>query len=199
MAPFNHYRLTPLDRKKALEAVNLIKEKRCGNIKGRTCANGRKQRNHLKPDESVYSPTCSTKALTENLFIYLMEKRDVTIFDLPGYFLQTALPADKFLLMRIRYEFVDVMCEVNPKNIPYVRYDNGKKVPYVNILKSIYGCIESAFLWYKLYSETLEGMGFVINTYDLCVANKIINVDQCIIVWYVDDKNLSHVDLNVVT
>ena len=58
------------------------------------------------------------------------------------------------------------MCEVNPEYIPFVRYENGKKVLYVKILRAIYGCIESALLWYKLYSETLEGMEFVINTYD---------------------------------
>ena len=90
----------------------------------------------------------------------------MVIFDVPGSFLQTALPADRFLLMRIIDEFVDVMCEVNPKYIPYVRYDNGKMVLYVNILIAIYGCIESALLWYKLYSETLEGMESVINPYD---------------------------------
>ena len=37
--------ITPLNRKKTLEAVNLIKEKRCGNIKGITCANGEKLKN----------------------------------------------------------------------------------------------------------------------------------------------------------
>ena len=36
VAPFNPDGLTPLDRKKKLEDVNLIKEKRCGKIKGRT-------------------------------------------------------------------------------------------------------------------------------------------------------------------
>ena len=36
------------DKKKALEAVNLIKEKRNGKIKGRTCANGAKQRIYVK-------------------------------------------------------------------------------------------------------------------------------------------------------
>ena len=51
-----------------------------------------------------------------------MEQRDVAIFDVPGDFLQTTLPSDKFLLMRIRDEFLDVMCEVNPEYIPYVRY-----------------------------------------------------------------------------
>ena len=35
--------LTSAKRSKALEAVNLIAEKRCGRIKGRTCANGSTQ------------------------------------------------------------------------------------------------------------------------------------------------------------
>ena len=70
---------------------------------------------------------------------------------------------------------------------------------YVNILRAIYGCIESEILWYKLYSETLEGTVFVINPYDRCVANKMINGKQCTVVWYIDDNKLSHVDMNVVT
>ena len=49
------------------------------------------------------------------LVIYAMEQRDVVILDVPGYFLQTAIPVDKFLLMRIRYEFVDAIYEVNPE------------------------------------------------------------------------------------
>ena len=49
------------------------------------------------------------------LVIYAMKQRDVVILDVPGYFLQTAIPADKFLLMRIRYEFVDAIYEVNPE------------------------------------------------------------------------------------
>ena len=85
-----------------------------------------------------------------------MEQIHVAIFDVPEYFPQTVLPVDKFLLMRIRNEFVDVMCEVNPEYIPYVRYENGKKLLYVNILGAIYLYIESALLAYKLYSETFE-------------------------------------------
>ena len=49
------------------------------------------------------------------LVIYAMEQRDVSIFDVTGDFLQTVLPPDKFLLMRIRDELVEVMCEVNPE------------------------------------------------------------------------------------
>ena len=75
-----------------------------------------------------------------------------------SFLLQNGLPEDKFLLMRIWDEFLHEMCEVNPEYIPFVRYENGKKVLYIKILESINGCIESALLWYKLYSETLEGM-----------------------------------------
>ena len=96
MSSFNPDGLTPLDRKKTLESVNLIKEKCCGNIKGRTCANGRKKLKCLKPDESVYSPTCPTEALMATLVINAMEQRDVAIFDVPGDFLQNSLPADNF-------------------------------------------------------------------------------------------------------
>jgi len=42
-------------------------------------------------------------------------------------------------------------------------------------------------------------MGFKINPYDSCIANRIINQKQCTIAWYVDDKKISHVDKDVVT
>ena len=45
----------------------------------------------------------------------------------------------------------------------------------------------------------LKGMGFVLNPYDRCVENKMINGKQCTIAWYVDDNKLSHVDPKVVT
>ena len=41
-------------------------------------------------------------------------------------------------------------------------------------------------------------MGFELNPYDLCVANKMINGSQCMIVFYVDDNKISHNDPAVV-
>ena len=57
----------------------------------------------------------------------------------------------------------------------------------------------SALLWYELFSGHLKEMGFKINPYDSCIANRIINQKQCTIAWYVDDKKISHVDKDVVT
>ena len=42
-------------------------------------------------------------------------------------------------------------------------------------------------------------MGFRLNKYDPCVANKVINDHQCTITWYVDDSKISHVDGKVVS
>ena len=110
VATVNSDGLTPFYINKTLEAVNLIKDKHCGNIKVRTFSNGIKQRKYLRPDKIVHSSTCSTKALIATLVIDAMEQRDVAIFNVPGDFLQTALPSDKFLLLRFRDEFVDVIC-----------------------------------------------------------------------------------------
>ena len=41
-------------------------------------------------------------------------------------------------------------------------------------------------------------MGFELNPYDLCVANKMINGSQCTIGFYVDDNKISHKDPTVV-
>ena len=84
-----------------MEAVNLIKEKRDGKIKGRTCANGSKQRQYLKDGENVYLPTCAMESLMTTLIIDALEKRDVAIFDVPGAFLQTEMPKDKNVLLVI--------------------------------------------------------------------------------------------------
>ena len=101
--------------------------------------------------------------------------------------------------MRLRGKFVEIMCEVNPEYLPYVTEERGKKVLYLKVLQAIYGCIESALLWYNLFSTTLKDMGFKVNSYDKCVANIVIDGKQCTITWYVDDNKISHVSAKVVT
>jgi hypothetical protein len=54
-------------------------------------------------------------------------------------------------------------------------------------------------LWYQLFHSHLKEIGFKLNPYDPCVANKEINGEQCTIAWYVDDTKISHVDASVVT
>jgi hypothetical protein len=106
---------------------------------------------------------------------------------------------DEFVLIKLSGDATDIMCEANSNYKKFVTIENGKKVLYLQLLKALYGCVRSALLWYELFVSTLQEMGFTLNPYDLCVANKIINGKQCTIVWYVDDNKISHVDPNVVT
>ena len=41
-------------------------------------------------------------------------------------------------------------------------------------------------------------MGFGINPYDKCIANKTINGNQCTIGWYFDDNKISHKEVKFV-
>ena len=88
---------------------------------------------------------------------------------------------------------------MNSKYIPFVTVEGGIKVLYVRLIKAIYGCVQSALLWYKMFHQHLKHLGFVINPYDPCVANKNINGRQCTIAWYVDDTKVSHAESAVVT
>ena len=186
--------LTDEDKRQALDAVNLIKQKRCGKIKGRCAANGSKQKQYLKPEESVASPTVSLEGLLATLVIDAKEGRKVSTFDVPGAFLQAPMPEDKKVLLKLKGEFVDIMCRVNPEHEPNVQYEKNVKVLYMRVERAIYGCIESALMWYNMFTEILEKMGFELNPYDKCVANKMVNGKQCTIVWYVDDVKVSHME-----
>ena len=53
-------------------------------------------------------------------------------------------------------------------------------------------------MYRKLFAD-LKSLGFEINPYDPCVANKTINGKQMTICWHVDDLFVGHADPNVVT
>ena len=100
--------------------------------------------------------------------------------------------------MRIRGKSVDFFCELDPTLKEFVTMEKGKKMLYVQLDKALYGCVQSALLWYQTYSSCLTDMGFVLNPYDPCVANAIIDGSQCTVCWYVDDNKISHKDKRVV-
>ena len=189
--------LTTDNKRRALQAINLIKEKHCGKIKGRTCADRRPQRAYT-PREEASSPTTALEPLMATLLIDAREERDVAIFDVPGAYLHAELPKDKFVLLKLEGPFVDIMCEVNPEYKEDVMFEGNKKVLYVQILQALYSMIKSALLWYSLYIEVLEKEGFMVNQYDKCVANKMIEGKECTLAFYVDDNKLSHVSSKVV-
>jgi hypothetical protein len=183
--PLDASTLTASQKREALRAVNLFKEKRSGKLKGRTCANARSQRSKYTKEETT-SPTVSTDALMISLMIDTKERRDVATADVEGAYLHADM--EDFVLLKLVGEAVNIMGQVNPKYEKFVVIENGKKVLYLQLLKSLYGCVQSALLWYDLFTNTLVGMEFKLNPCDLCVANSQIKGKQCTVAWYVNDN-----------
>ena len=76
------------NEEEGLRAINLIKEKRCGKIKGRTCADGSSQHKYV-PREEASSPAIALESLMALLMINAHKGRDVGIFDIPATYLGT--------------------------------------------------------------------------------------------------------------
>ena len=96
--PQDASKLTPQQKKAALRSVNVIKEKRCGKLKGRSCADGRPQRTLYDKSETA-SPALSVDALIMSLVIDAQERRKVITADIAGAYLNAYMK--DFVLMRL--------------------------------------------------------------------------------------------------
>jgi len=184
-------------KKDALPYLMFLKRKRTGKIKGRGCADGRKQRETLTKEE-VSSPTVAIESVLLSCTIDAHESRDVATVDIPGAFMQADM--DDVVHMRIEGSMADLLIRLDPDYYgQFVETKGNKKVLYLLLKKALYGTLKAALLFWKKLSSILVSWGFEINPYDTCVANKTIDGDQCTILWHVDDLKISHVNSTVVT
>ena len=102
------------------------------------------------------------------------------------------------MIMKITGELVDFIVEMASEVYgPFVTFENGKKVIYVQVLRALYGMLIAALLWYKKFKSDLEQQDFKFNPYDACVANKQVKGKQQTVRFHVDDLMSSHVDSKV--
>ena len=93
--------------------------------------------------------------------------------------------------MKIRGKLAEILVKKSPEIYhDYVGIENGKKVLYVVLQRALQ--LKSALLFYKKLQKDLESIGFKVNPYDPCVANKIEKGEQLRVVWHVDDLKISH-------
>jgi hypothetical protein len=168
--------LSQEEKHKALGYLMFLKEKRTGKIKGRGCADGRKQRLYTTKQEAT-SPTVAIESILLSCVIDAEEGRHVATVDIPGAFMQADM--DETIHMKLEGTMVDLLLNVAPHFAEYVVTERGRKVLYVLLAKVV-------------------SWGFAINPYDPCVANKMVDGKQCTVMWHVDDLKISHVRLSVV-
>ena len=90
-----HYKyLDTVQRKSILEYHMFLKEKKNGDIKGRTVAGGNKQRDFISKEDSSLT-TVFTEAVLLSCIIDAEEERDVAVIDIPNAFIQTRVKNEK--------------------------------------------------------------------------------------------------------
>jgi hypothetical protein len=110
--PINPAALTKKQRQAALRALNLIKEKLDGRLKGRTVADGRPQR-PIYDKSAATSPTVSTDLLMLSIVVDAREGKDVTTADVVGVYLKAYM--DEFVVIEFTGGSVDIVCKMNKK------------------------------------------------------------------------------------
>ena len=142
--PIHGKSLTYLQRSNTLNAINLIKEKRCGKIKGRTVADGRKQR-HFYSKFETSSPALSLEAFFGTLAIDAAEERQIAIVDVTGAFLKADM--DDFVIVKLQGPAIKALMKINKnKYKDFVIKNKEEEVLYAKLLKAMYETLKAPLL-----------------------------------------------------
>ena len=148
--------------------------------------------------EDTASPTVSLPAVLLTSVIEAHEGREVAVVDIQNAFVQTENVGEP-VFMKIRGQLALILVELCPELYrPYLTEENGHPVLHVQVMKALHGMMQSSLLFYKKLRSDLEKEGFVVNPYDPCVANKMVNGKQLTVTWHVDDLKASHGDKKII-
>jgi hypothetical protein len=190
--PVDSSELSREAKRASLRCLMFLARKRCGRVKARGCADGRKQREKTK-QEDASAPTVAIEAVMSSAVIDAVEERDVATADTPGAFMQADI--DEVAHGKFEGETAEMLVKFDPALCrKFVKDENGKTVLCVELLKALCGTLKAALLFWKLLSSKLVSWGFEINPCDWRVADKTTDGKQCTVLWHVDDLKTSHVD-----
>ena len=106
-------------KRRALPYLMFLKQKRCGKIKARGCADGRRQRIYKSKEETA-SPTVAIESVMMTCGIEAAENRAVVTVDVPGAFMQANMDEEN-LIMKIDGPTATLLGEMNPsKYQPFI-------------------------------------------------------------------------------
>ena len=99
--------------------------------------------------------------------------RKIHTTDEQGAYLHAEI--DDFVMIKLQGRIMDILSKMIPEYKKFVVYKNSTVTLYMQLMKALYGCIKFALLWYELFTGELRDMGFKLNPYGECVANKMID------------------------
>ena len=134
------------EKRAALRCLIFLKQERCGKIKVRGCANGRKQRIYKSKSETS-SPTIHTESLFLLCVIDAMERRKVATVDIPGAFMQADI--DELVHVKLVGDLARLLIRVDLSYERFVVEEKGKPVIYTELDKALYGTLQAALLFWR--------------------------------------------------
>ena len=191
--------LTGTETRSIIRSQMFLKEKflRTGvfeKLKARLVAGGNQQNKDLHDD--ISSPTVSSSAVMTIFAIAAHEGRSAAVIDIGGAFLNADMGKDNTVHMRLDPTMSGMLIELEST---YKEYVDVKGNIVVRLDKALYGCVESAALWYHNLSAALKDGGYTKNEYEICVYNKRNKVGmQCTIAVHVDDLVITSVDADMI-
>ena len=104
--------LSPEQRKDTLQYLMFLKQKRNGTIKGRGCADGRKQRATTTKEEAS-SLTVAIESVMLSCVIDAKEGRDEATVDIPGAFMQADM--EDTVHMKLEGKMAELLVRIDQK------------------------------------------------------------------------------------
>ena len=171
--PLNTEYMTREQRQSALRYLMFFIKNRSGWIKAIRWADGSKKWEYMTKEET-YNPTASTEDLILSCLMDTKEGRDVSTIDIPGAYMHADMKDE--VNMKLEGKMADLFSEIHPQIYEeYITMENGKKVLYVRLKKSLYVTVQDDLLFFQNLTGKLKEWGFELNTYDTSVENKTID------------------------
>ena len=129
--------------------------------KARFVAGGHCQDRNPYTRSDTTSPACSITGLFAHAAMVSLENEEVVVTDVTCAYLNAAMPKsnpDKLVFVRIDAFITSMLITVDPSMKKFVTI-SGTLI--VELDKALYGCIESARLWFNEITSTLKNMGFI--------------------------------------
>ena len=161
------------------EKRSIKKKKKRVKIKGPWVGGGHKQKkNEVLRDRVAPTARSTTHAIV--MAIAAKEKRPLRVVDIPSAYLQAEhIPADgKTTFVRADKETTCIIVKVYPDLANYVT-PNGTMI--LEVMRALYGLVESAWLWYQELTKNLLGLGYELTEADRGLfVKKVLNGDKII-------------------
>jgi hypothetical protein len=145
LEPKSPDQISSADKKDALQYLMFPKKKSNGVIKGRGCADGRKQRAYTAKEDTS-SPMVEIESVMLSCVIDAMERRDIATVDILGAFMQADM--DETVHVKLEGKMAELLVMIDPKlYCKHIRIERGKHILYVELRKALYSTLRAALLF----------------------------------------------------